>query len=102
MKGRWIAITILLIALFPVAQADAQAVCDRRETIVAQLTTKYSEAQVAIGIAANGDLMEVYANPDGGWTLMHSRPDGMTCMIAVGTNWQIVEEPFNVPGKSHF
>jgi hypothetical protein len=47
---------------------------------------------VAGGIAASGNILEVFAAPDGGsWTIIVTRPDGMSSVIAEGEGWTFVE-----------
>ena len=47
-----------------------------------------AEEPVAIGLASNGDVLEVIAAPDGAtWSIILTSPGGLTCMLAVGDNW---------------
>jgi hypothetical protein len=63
-----------------------------RDEVVAQLGGAYKEAPVAGGIAANGNILEVFAAPDGAsWTIIVTRPDGMSSVIAEGEGWTFVE-----------
>lgn len=62
-----------------------------REEVVAQLGGAYKEAPVAGGIAANGNILEVFASPDGGsWTIIVTRPDGMSNVVAEGEGWSFI------------
>ncbi len=87
------------IAMMVVATPSlAQTVCGKRADIVARLSTGYEEQQSSAGIAANGNLVEVFASKKGNWTIIFTKPGGMTCLMAVGENWQVIEEPFKVSG----
>ncbi len=68
----------------------AQAVCGKRAEIVERLSTGYEETQNSAGIAANGNLVEVFAAKKGNWTILFTKPDGVTCLMAAGENWSVL------------
>ncbi len=76
----------------------AQSVCGKHADIVKRLSSGYGEHQNSTGIAANGNLVEVFASKNGNWTIIFTQPGGMTCLMAVGENWQTIKEPFKVSG----
>jgi len=43
-------------------------------------------------------FIEVYANAAGGWTLIGTTPDGMSCMLGHGQNFEIIAEPLGQDG----
>jgi hypothetical protein len=54
-----------------------------------QLSEKYAEVPVALGVANNGGVMEVLSSPNGTtWTIVLTMPNGQSCMIAAGDDWQ--------------
>ncbi len=62
-----------------------------RDEVVAQLDASYKDAPVAGGIAANGNILEIFASPDGlSWTIIVTRPDGMSSVIAEGEGWSFI------------
>ncbi len=62
-----------------------------RDEIVAQLGTRYKETPVAGGIASNGNVLEVFSSADGlSWTIIVTRPDGMSSVIAEGEGWSFI------------
>jgi hypothetical protein len=72
------------------ARADPQ-VCGARKEILAELTKRYSEAPVAVGLANSGVLVEVLSSDQGAtWTIIVSQPDGTSCLVAAGKEWQDV------------
>ena len=72
------------------ALAQNQA-CAKRAELINHLASKFQEARVAIGVADNGNLMEVFTTKDGAtWTIAMTTPSGMTCLIATGQNWESV------------
>ena len=69
--------------------AHAAPVCSKRDDGVAQLSEKYKEASVGIGLASNGGLIELLATNDGTtWTLIVALANGPTCLVAIGHDWQ--------------
>lgn len=79
------------IGLLPLqTNATAQAACAPRDQIVQELATKYGERQVVLGLAADGHVMELFAGATNEWTLVATRPDGLSCIVVVGTHLTFV------------
>ena len=70
--------------------AAAQTVCGEREKFIDGLSSSYAESPVAAGLASNGNVVEVLASEHGSWTIIVTRPNGMSCVIASGEAWQDV------------
>ena len=52
--------------------------CHSHADLAAMLNRKYAEAPNAVGVQANGHLVEVFASSDGAsWTIVVTRPDGV-------------------------
>ena len=68
--------------------AEAQLACGDRGTVVASLHKKFSETPVSIGLASNGTVIEVFASPQGTWTIVMTKPDGESCVLMAGDNWE--------------
>jgi hypothetical protein len=74
---------------FVSTSASAQSLCSPRDKVVTQLSSKYSEAPIAVGVTNNGKLVEVLTSGDGNtWTIIMTSPQGMSCVMAVGEAWQ--------------
>ncbi len=71
----------------PSAEA-ADVVCVDRVKFIEQLKLRYGERPVSRGINFNGVLVEVFASQEGHFTILATRPDGVSCLIASGENWQ--------------
>ena len=86
----WMVLAAILCSLAIISTADAQQpLCSTRADITMQLSEKYAEVPVALGVANNGGVMEVLSSPDGTtWTIILTMPDGMSCMIAAGDDWR--------------
>ena len=72
--------------------ANAQLqMCNSRADTVKNLEERFKEKTVAIGLAANGQVMEVWASEYGEtYTIIITDPQGHSCMIASGEAWQIL------------
>lgn len=90
---------MLLATPISTSAASAQAVCGQRSEIVKKLRSDYEERRRSAGIAANGGLVEVFSSEKGSWTITFTKPGGPTCLIAVGDNWQKIDEPLNLTGE---
>ncbi|MDI3336674.1 hypothetical protein QKW60_09670 [Defluviimonas aestuarii] len=82
------------------AFADARPNCAERETVVAELASRYGETRHGIGLAANNAVMEVFASAETGtWTITVTLANGMTCLVASGQNYETLAEQPPGPGK---
>ena len=71
------------------AQASANIACGERHDVLAKLAEQYKEAPVGIGLASNGGLIELLTSEAGTtWTLIITVPNGATCILAAGEDWQ--------------
>ena len=88
-----IALTLLtsavVVATSPALAQQQQPLCTDRSEVISQLSSQYSEAPVAMGIANNGGVLEILSSQAGtSWTIILTMPNGVTCMIAAGENWE--------------
>lgn len=68
---------------------SADLICAQRTDLLGSLAREYSEAPRALGLANNGTVMELLSARDGRtWTLLMSRPDGTSCVVAAGEAWE--------------
>ena len=98
MRSTFTAIAAAVAMMVVATPSMAQSVCGKHADIVKRLSSGYAEHRNSVGIAANGNLVEVFASKKGNWTIIFTKPGGMTCMMAVGENWQVIEKPFKVSG----
>ena len=88
----WKALVCLAAFASPLPAMAGQMSCSQRTDVLTQLGTKYKEAPSAIGLANNGGLIEVLTSDDGStWTIILSMPNGTSCLLAAGENWQPIE-----------
>jgi hypothetical protein len=89
--------------LFPLAlmasQATAQESCMPREVAVTSLGENYGESRRVVAMTAEGLFVEMFASDAGVWTLLGTRPDGISCIFAYGENFEVVRDPLPIPGQ---
>lgn len=86
-------LTVGFVLITPAALA--QPVCGTHQSISETLKKSYTEAPVSMGVTSSGGIVEVFSSNEGIWTLVLTRPDGVSCLIAAGEAWE------NLP-KSEF
>jgi hypothetical protein len=74
----------------PGAQAYAvqQMPCAARGEVVKMLRDRFGETPIAHGVAHTGAVAEVFLGPKGTWSIVATAPNGMSCMVGSGENWQ--------------
>ena len=79
----------LLAAHATAAEAAGSPVCAPRAQLLKQLSSKYKEVPVAVGLSSTGSLVEVLTSDNGStWTIMVSQPNGASCLVATGEGWE--------------
>ena len=94
------AVGVLLVGLVSgvPSSAVAQTACAEHAEIVKQLGKHHAETPVALGLAANGGVVEVFPTRDGStWTMVITMPNGVSCMMASGESWEAF--PAKLPGS---
>lgn len=80
---------LLVTASTPASTQTPQYMCMERSDALKQLSTQYSEAPVAMGIANNGGVLEILVSQTGNsWTIMVTMPSGISCLVAAGNSWE--------------
>jgi hypothetical protein len=69
------------------ASAMAQMVCGKRADVLTGFASTYHEVRSAIGVTDQGGLLEVLISPTGAWTMLVTKPGGLTCIIGTGRDW---------------
>ena len=68
---------------------NAQPACQSRADIDQLLTQGFDEVPTALGLQSNGHLIQVFVSKDGAtWTIVTTRPDGISCIVALGQHWE--------------
>ena len=94
-KAMSAAVSLIAISTMPVAAESPAAPagglppCGSRPEILKQLSSRFKEAPVALGLAKNGSVVEVLTSDDGEtWTILVSQPNGSSCLVAIGEGWE--------------
>jgi hypothetical protein len=76
----------------PTVAAPAPAVfCASRAEIAARLSGQYAEELAGGGWQGAQGFVEVWTSLGGEtWSLLMTRPDGSSCVIATGMQWQVI------------
>ena len=85
-------IIAVLAALFLAAPVQAQQPpCAPTDSFRSKLMEKYREAPEAWGLDMNGRIVEVWRSEKGDtWTITLTTPQGTTCLVDAGKDWQSV------------
>lgn len=85
---RFLAGLTVLAALVP-ATLHAQTNCAARDTVVEKLASGYGEVFSGGGLQNSSSIFEVWHSEEQGtWTILLTRADGTSCIMASGTNWR--------------
>ena len=93
------ALSIAVVMTLFVVPSQAQQVCGKRADIVKCLNSGFEEQRRSAGLGADGNLVEVFASEQGTWTIIYTQPGGLTCLVAVGDNWQQIKAPLAATGS---
>lgn len=67
-------------------------VCDTQDKVTALLADRYKESVLAEGIVSDRGFMEVYVSQESGtWSVVVTTPQGKSCIIAAGQDFQPVD-----------
>ena len=92
----------LALALVIPTMGQAQNNCAARDRVVHSLETSYGEVFAGGGIQNAQRIFEVwYSEEKGTWTILMTRADGKSCIMASGTNWREgdgIKVPQGIPG----
>ena len=97
---RKLALFFMLFFLAPANIAQAQMMCGPRGEVVANLEKGYAEHPVSMGLASNGAVIEVFASEAGTFTIVMTKPNGLSCLVAAGNNWEELVAPKRKGGSA--
>jgi hypothetical protein len=79
------AAALILFGMVPPATAGP---CAERQEVTNFLGQRYGETIQAMGITDQGALLDIYVSEQGTWTIVLSLPNGPSCIVASGTDWE--------------
>jgi hypothetical protein len=81
-------IATLLALMLPQAALAQGIPCAPRERMLEIVIDRLGGVRQATGTAGRGAEMELFADPDGGWSLILHLPDGRSCLMANGADFR--------------
>lgn len=89
------AVGIAAVLTAPAAYAERSledATCGERATVTQELERSFGELQKGTGLVSSNRVLELWQSDDGSWTILMTRPDGVTCIMAAGEFWRKTPE----------
>ena len=83
---------LLLSFLLPVPALAQVLPCAPRERVLEFVMDQRGERRLATGDARGNATIELFADDDGGWSLLLNLPDGRSCLLANGGNFRALPE----------
>lgn len=65
----------------------AEVICEPTERMHERLTTRMGGKKTATGIRGPEQIMEVWTDQGGGWTMIVTYATGTSCIVAMGEHW---------------
>ena len=91
MKIRYkLIVSVIALAVGLSATANA-GTCTSRDVVLKVLDEQFHQVLVAMGLGHGGTMMEIYVSEEGIWTLLGTKPSGVSCVEGTGTNWELAE-----------
>lgn len=97
-----LAVVIPLLVVAVPAQSEtpiAEIICAPREQMLDRLRLSYGAELAGSGLRSAEAMIEVWAAPDGDWTLVQSYVDGRSCIVAMGEGWDNMALPGAMAAK---
>jgi hypothetical protein len=66
----------------------AEVRCAEHKRLVGMLSKKYKENPVAVGTVNDDRFMQVFVSRRGTWTVLVTKTNGESCILAAGQNWE--------------
>lgn len=82
-------------ALMAATPAMGQSMCGERSRAVDQFRSEFNESPTAVGLVSPDTLLEVLTSEKGTWTIIITRPNGASCLVASGVAWQTLGTQVN-------
>ena len=100
MTQQMLALSLGLAGMLAAADlAHGAPQCDSRDRVLALLADRYGETRRSVGIAGQAAVMELFASEDTGtWSITMTLPDGTKCLMASGSNYEVVTEELPAKG----
>jgi hypothetical protein len=93
-------IALALLAATPSAKAEGRQACAERAKVIQKLEERFGETLRSLGLHQADGVVEIYSSETTGtWTILMTRPDGISCLLAAGQLWEQDVKPISKPGQ---
>ncbi|MFP4044502.1 MAG: hypothetical protein ACLFTP_08055 [Rhodosalinus sp.] len=82
------ALVLCLAGPATAASPIAEVLCEPTERMHAKLSQQFGERRTATGLRGPEEVMEVWTDARGDWTLVVRYAHGLSCIVAMGEHWQ--------------
>ena len=72
----------------------AEVICAPSDQMVRKLTQQFGTKRRASGLRSPEEVVEIWTDADGDWTMVIAYASGRSCIVAMGAYWQ-ENEPKN-------
>ena len=81
--------SVVFVSLLSLSSyAWAAPICSGHESMVKLLGKRYQEALSQYGVSGQTNLVEIFISKAGTFTILATRTDGVSCIIATGDSWE--------------
>ena len=82
----------LMLLASPAAAVSpiAEILCEPRERMERRLSQTFIATRSAVGVRSPDQVMEVWTDARGDWTLVMRYANGQSCIVAMGEDWMTV------------
>lgn len=94
-----ILLVVFFLSLFLPVEVTAQLLCGNHGEVIETLEKRFQEKMVALGITAEGYLMEILTSSEGTWTILYTAPNKPTCVIDTGDGFELLKELKELKGS---
>ena len=85
---------LLATTLTLAGPAHAQSGCQPRSDVVGKLETVHGKTRAALGVGEHGrQVLELFVDAEARWTILITRPNGLSCVAASGDSWTVIGTP---------
>ena len=92
--NRFLYLALLTATAAPAAAKSpiAEVICEPTPALHQRLADRFGETRNATGIRGPDQIMEVWTDQRGGWTLVVTYATGTSCIVAMGEDWATHEK----------
>lgn len=90
---RRLALLLITLATPAAASPIAEVICAPTDEMQTRLETRMGTSRTALGVRGPEQVMEVWTDARGGWTMVVRYASGTSCIVAMGEHWTDTKSP---------